>query len=277
MIKGKYINRAIDYILNNINEELSVEDIAAHCNFSKYYFSRMFRIATGESIWGFIKRVKMEQSAFRLKIEKNRSITDIGYDYGYSSSNYSSAFKQHHGLSPAAFRRMITKKSLTNPAYSGIDVKLESFDECNKKISIETLQDIPVIYERYKGNYSTVSINWETFQEKYKEYITSRTLFIERSYDDPSITDINECLYDICITVTENCRLQNTAVIQGGKFAVYHFKDSVKYIYSAYQNIFNVWLPQSKHTIDERYSFDIYRMIDCDSMIMEIDICIPIK
>ena len=236
-----------------------------------------FKMETGESIYKYIKRVKMEQSAFRLKVEKGRSITDISCDYGYSSSNYSSAFKQHHNLSPIEFRRSIKQKSLVNPIFSDASIGLESFDECDKKISIEVLDDCLVIYERHKGSYGDLSEHWGAFQENYKEYITEATLLLERTYDDPSITNIDECLYDICITTPEGCTLENTCILKGGKFAIYHFKGFVNQIYSSYQSIFNVWLPQSNFVIDDRYGFEIYREIDCDSMHMEIDLCIPVK
>ncbi len=276
MITNESINRAIDYILHHINENISVDEIASHCNFSRFYFSRMFKIETGESIYEFIKRVRMEQSAFRLKVERRRSITDISCDYGYSSSNYSSSFREHHKLSPMEFRRSITNKSLVNPIFKNA-IGLESFEDCNRKISVTVFEDTPVIYERYKGSYGNLSVHWGTFQEKYKEYITAETLFIECTYDDPSITNINECLYDICLSAPEGCELENTYVLNGGKFAVYHFKGLVSQIYTSYQSIFNVWLPQSNSKIDDRYGFEIYRKIDCDSMYMEIDLCVPIK
>ncbi|QOX61875.1 AraC family transcriptional regulator [Anoxybacterium hadale] len=277
MITNESINRAIDYILNHINENMSVDEIASHCNFSRFYFSRMFKMETGESIYEFITRVRMEQSAFRLKVERRRSITDISCDYGYSSSNYSSAFRQHHKLSPMEFRRSIKQNSLVNPIYKTGNIGLESFEVCNKKISLTVLQDFPVIYERFKGNYGDLSFHWGAFQEKYKEYITEETLLVERTYDDPSITNINECLYDICLSAPKGYPMENTYVLKGGKFAVYHFKGFVTQIYTSYQSIFNVWLPQSNCQIDDRYGFEIYRKINCDSMYMEIDLYIPIK
>lgn len=45
-------------------------------------------------MYALIKRLKMEQSAIVLKVEKEKTIIDIGLDYGYSASNYSSAFKK---------------------------------------------------------------------------------------------------------------------------------------------------------------------------------------
>ncbi len=277
MIHAEPINRAIDYILAHINEEISVDDVASYCNFSKYYFSRMFKTETGESLYGFIKRVKMEQSAFRLKIEKDRTITDIGGDYGYSASNYSSAFKEHYRLSPMEFRRSILQKSLENPILNDEEITLESFQACNEKISVETFPDFFVIYERYKGDYGDLIVHWGGFLERYQRYVTDDTLLFERSYDDPSVTDRDQCLRDICMSVSKDCPLENTCVLKGGRFAVYHFKGDVSKIYAAYQSIFNVWLPCSKVKIDERYSFDIYRKVDCDTMLMEIDLCVPIK
>jgi AraC family transcriptional regulator len=122
-----------------------------------------------------------------------------------------------------------------------------------------------------------LSQHWDEFQECYKDLITDETLFLERTYNDPSITNIDECLYDICMSAPENCPLENTYTIKGGKFAVYHFNGHVKQLYGVYQNIFNVWFPKSKYQLDDRYDFEIYRNIDCDTMIMEIDLCIPVR
>lgn len=41
MIINETVNHAIDYILQHINEDVSVDDVAAHCHFSKYYFRRL--------------------------------------------------------------------------------------------------------------------------------------------------------------------------------------------------------------------------------------------
>lgn len=48
MITSEAVNRAIDYILEHIEEDLSLERVAACCHFSKYYFSRLFKAQTGE-------------------------------------------------------------------------------------------------------------------------------------------------------------------------------------------------------------------------------------
>ncbi|MEE1257277.1 MAG: AraC family transcriptional regulator [Lachnospiraceae bacterium] len=281
MIKNEVINEAISYIMEHITDEITVEDVAEHCHFSKFHFSRVFKEETGESVYAFIKRIKMEQSAFRLKVERQKSVTDICNDYGYTSSNYSSAFRQHHSMSPADFRKSIAEKSMaTNPnweIYSDMVAdRVMSFEECNKNISIETLEDFYVIYERHKGNYHDLKADWCAFTEKYKEYMTEDTILLESTYDDPTITDVDGCLYDICMTVDRSCKLENTRIMEGGRYVVYHFDGYLWDIFPVHQTLLNVWFPKSGYALDKRYGFDIYHSVDSEDMHMVMDICIPI-
>lgn len=277
MITNELVNQSIDYIMQHLDEEISIEDVAAYCHFSKYYFSRVFKEETGESIYSFIKRLKLEYSALRLKIEKGKSITDIGFDYGYSPSNYSSAFKKHHNISPAEFRKGLNTSSMPHPYIPNKIARFQSFEEYAERISIQELDDFMVLYERHIGSYLEIEKNWCDFLEKYQEYFEEDSLLIERSYNDPSITRVEQCLYDICMTVGENCSLDNVTTIQGGKFAVYRFDGLIQEIFGAFQGIFNIWLPKSGYEMDERYGLDIYRAVDCENMYVVMDFCIPIQ
>ncbi len=107
IMQNQVVNFAVDYIMKNLRSELKVEDVARACGYSPYYLERLFKAETGESMYSFMKRVKVEQSAFQLKVEKERSVSTIGEEYGYSSSNYATLFKKHFGRTPAAFRRQI--------------------------------------------------------------------------------------------------------------------------------------------------------------------------
>ena len=104
-IKRAVINEAINYILDNIDSDIDVEDVARHCSYSKYHLMRMFKEDMDEALYQFIKRVRLERSAWRLKVERDKSITEISGDIGYSSSNFATAFKKHLNISPADFRR----------------------------------------------------------------------------------------------------------------------------------------------------------------------------
>ena len=58
MITNELVKQSIDYIMAHLDEEISIEDVTDYCHFSKYYFSRVFKAETGESIYAFIKRLK---------------------------------------------------------------------------------------------------------------------------------------------------------------------------------------------------------------------------
>lgn len=278
MITSRAVNEAIDYIFRHVEDEIGLEDVADHCHFSKYYFSRLFKEQTGESVYGFIKRVRLEQSAFRLKVEQERPVTEIGADYGYSPSNFSSAFKLHYDMTPVRFRKGSFVQSMEHPFFHREIWKLESFEECDRKIEVRQVPDYRVIFERRFGSYEGLKGQWDRFVRKYREYVTENTVFLERTYDDPAVTQNENCLSDICMSVEGDCTLENTTVIQGGTCIVYRFKGHVKHIYEAYQTIFLVWLPKTRYVIDAYKSmFDVYHWVDDRTMAMEMDICVPVR
>ncbi len=276
-MNNELINQSIDYILRHFDEGISVKDVANHFHFSESYFCRAFKKATGESIYELIKRLKMDQSAVDIKLAKDKPITDIGLDYGYSSSNYSSAFKKHHNISPAEFRKSTNVTGMSNPFYPEGLSGFDTFEGYAGKIKIQGLMDVLVIYERVIGNYIDLKEKWPQFMGKYRNYIKADTLFIERFYDDPAITGLNSCIYDICMTTERSCTLDNVTIINGGKFAVYHYEGKIQDIFCLVQGVFSVWLPASGYTMDERYGLNIYHKIDGNSECVTMDLCIPVK
>ena len=80
MDRKKLVNESIDYIMQHLDGELSFDTVAAHFYISKYHFSRIFKEETGESVYSFIKRCKVDQSAIDMKLNPMKAITDIGLD-----------------------------------------------------------------------------------------------------------------------------------------------------------------------------------------------------
>jgi AraC family transcriptional regulator len=277
MIKKEIINQSIDYIIQHFDENLSIKDVADHFHFSKYYFCRSFKEATGESVYEFIKRLKMDQSAIDIKLEKEKSITDIGLDYGYSSSNYSTAFKIHHNLPPTEFRNTTNVTSMTNPFYPEGHSDFDTYDVYDHKIKLQEIPDYLVIYERLIGNYIDLKEEWFAFLDKYKNYMKADSLLLERFYNDPAITNLDSCICDICITTDEFCKLDHVTLVKGGRFATYQFEGEIQDIFCTIQGIFSIWLPSSGYEMDKRYGLNIYREIDREKERVIMDLCIPIK
>ena len=162
-IKRAVINEAINYILDNIDSDIDVEDVARHCSYSKYHLMRMFKEDMDEALYQFIKRVRLERSAWRLKVERDKSITEISGDIGYSSSNFATAFKKHLNISPADFRR--TSEQIIEQSSFSHGMSMDDLESLTDQITVEQLDGFLVVYERKKGNYHNLSDEWCEFIE----------------------------------------------------------------------------------------------------------------
>ena len=275
--KKQVIDLAVNFIYKHINEPLNVKQVADNFGFSEYYFNRIFREVTGESVYALIKRLKMEQSAIALKTEKEKTITDIGLDYGYSASNYSSAFNKHMHKAPSIFRESATTKSMKNPFIPQRVEYFLTFEAYDAQVRIEVLEEKEVLYERLKGDYSELKNAWAQFIQDYKEYMSEDTLLIERFFDDPSITNKEHSVCDLCVEIKEKTSLPNRMVLAGGKYALCRYEGKIGDIFGWVQGLYKVWLPQSKYEMREHFSMNIYRTMSCTEGSVVMDCCIPIK
>ncbi|MBE6015656.1 MAG: AraC family transcriptional regulator [Lachnospiraceae bacterium] len=279
-VRHEVINKAINFIFEHLDEDITVDDVARHCAYSRYHLTRLFKENTDEALYQFIKRLKLERSAWLMKVERERSITDIGEHYGYSSSNFATAFKKQWGMSPADFRR--NYQQIVEDSSFAHGASLESYEEWEKNVTIEYYKGFNVLYERKKGNYHELPVVWCEFIDKYRHLANEKTLYLECTIDDPSITDEDCCMYELWQTIddegvilSENPGLL-TQTIPGGKYAVYHFKGKHQLLYMVFQRMFCIWLSKTGNTLDERHIFDIYRNVG-DNGYLELDICFPIK
>lgn len=276
MDKRALINDSIDYILAHLAEPLTIADVAKQLSYSKYYFCRTFKEVTGESVYSFIKRMKIEQSAIDLKLKKDKQISEIGLDYGYSASNYSSVFKELYDQSPVNFRKAIKANKVPNPFNPQKQETLSSYEAYQQKIKICELNDLLVVFERKLGSYVNLKQEWSSFIAE-NAYYDETSVMIEKYYNDPSLAIFDNSICDLCFTVDEVFDSENTKVIEAGKCAVFPFQGTIEEIFSAAQGLFTIWLPQSEYQMKENYGLNIYRRIDWEAGYVQMDICIPIK
>ena len=268
--------QAVGYILEHIGEDLTVDRVADHCHFSKFYFSRRFKAETGESPYAFIRRARLEESAFRLKTEPGRSITDIGWDYGCSSSNYSSVFRQHFGARPQEFRRNAFQASFQHPfCHYRESAGLDALEKLGDGVEYRDLPPLTVVYERHIGNYHDLGLQWPGFMAAHRTLWTAGSQYLVRSFHDPAISGSERCVYDLCMTVDPDCGAEDLSTLPGGPHIVYFFRGPVWQIYTAYQVLFNLWLPQAGWRLSDLGSYDLYRCMRGPDYV-EMDICLPL-
>lgn len=99
------INAVMDYIQDNIDKPLLLNELAKVANFSPYHFHRIFSSYIGETLNSFIQRLRIEKAASMLIANPGKSITEIAFDYGFSSSaSFARLFKDMYGMSASQWR-----------------------------------------------------------------------------------------------------------------------------------------------------------------------------
>ena len=99
------MNRALEYIEENLTDELDYSQISKIAFCSEYHFKRMFSFLAGISLSEYIRRRRLTLAAIELK-NKNLRIIDIAVKYGYiSADSFSRAFQNLHGILPSEARK----------------------------------------------------------------------------------------------------------------------------------------------------------------------------
>ena len=99
------MNKALEYIEENLTDELDYSQISKIAFCSEYHFKRMFSFLAGISLSEYIRRRRLTLAASELK-NKNLRIIDIAVKYGYiSADSFSRAFQNLHGILPSEARK----------------------------------------------------------------------------------------------------------------------------------------------------------------------------
>ena len=94
------------YIREHINEPLNREILAEVAGFSIPHFHRIFTAQTGENIAAYVRRLRLERAARKLRMGAV-DITEVALAAGYDShAAFGKAFKQQFGFSPSEFRQL---------------------------------------------------------------------------------------------------------------------------------------------------------------------------
>jgi len=96
------LQRAIEFINDNLDKELTLEAIAAETNFSPYYFARLFKRSTGLTPYQYVTQCRMKK-AKSLLAKGNLAILEVGQQVGFhNQSHFSNVFRKFTGITPKA-------------------------------------------------------------------------------------------------------------------------------------------------------------------------------
>ena len=99
------LDKVMEYISANLTSPLSLDDLAAHANMSRSYFSTTFRRLNGVSPWEYITMKRVELALSMLE-HSDRSIIEIACSCGFNNTaNFNRAFRKVTGRTPSSYRR----------------------------------------------------------------------------------------------------------------------------------------------------------------------------
>ena len=98
------VRRVIDFMSANIDQDISIDDIASVACLSPFHFIRMFQKAVGKTPSRYLSELRLERAKSLLVLGK-APLVDIALSCCFSSqSNFTRAFHRATGLTPGEYR-----------------------------------------------------------------------------------------------------------------------------------------------------------------------------
>lgn len=98
------VRKARDYIDGNFAQPVTLTDVAEHVNFSRYYFLRAFRQATGMPPHQYLDSVRVRHA--QKLLGRGEPLAEVALSSGFSSqSHFTQRFRQIIGVTPGVYAR----------------------------------------------------------------------------------------------------------------------------------------------------------------------------
>lgn len=103
-LPGYRLRRILDYIANNLAENLSLSQLATVAGMSPHYFSELFKRSVGRAPHAYILLERIKRAKQQLRDPK-RSVIEAGLSAGFQNpSHFARTFRKPVGTTPSRFR-----------------------------------------------------------------------------------------------------------------------------------------------------------------------------
>jgi AraC-like DNA-binding protein len=110
--RHEIVRRAIDFMQDNLEGQMSVADVARHVALSPTYFGIIFREQMGRNPVDFLVELKVERAKEYLT-HTPMSVLDVCVAVGYDPSYFNRLFKRCTGLTPGQYARKVRTGEMT--------------------------------------------------------------------------------------------------------------------------------------------------------------------
>ena len=246
---------SIDYIEQNLTEELDIGKIAKKAALSSFYYQRIFGAMCGMTVGEYIRERRMTLAAQELA-GSDCKVIDIALKYGYDSpDSFTKAFQRFHGITPAQAREK--------------GVNLRSLAPLHIKITLEggTMLDYKIVE---KAAFTVVGIkksfNSETSYKEIPKFWgewTSDMKGLKGMFgvcSDMDGTNFDYWIADLYMPWEEYPQECSTYQIPGGLWALFKCVGPLPgSMQSVNTKIWSEWLPSLKeYELAGNYSLEFY-------------------
>ncbi len=173
----------LDHIHAQLDRDLDPHELARRAGFSPHHFHRVFRGMLGESVMAYVRRLRLERAALRLKHgAESVSVVALGSGYG-SHEAFTRAFRERFGVAPSDFRG---DAATSAPA-----------------VSIVREPERTLLAARHVGPYEGVGAAWEVLMSTAGRlgWLATPPVTMGLVYDDPDITAPANCRYEAALVI----------------------------------------------------------------------------
>lgn len=108
--KDNVVMQACQYVIEHIDEEISLVTISETLSISKNYFCSLFKKETGENFLSFVTRMKMRRAQFLLR-EENLRVYEVCDLLGYTDTTYfTRLFKKYTNMTPNEYKKVVNEQ-----------------------------------------------------------------------------------------------------------------------------------------------------------------------
>lgn len=279
--------KAIQYIDENLEQNLKLSDIAKVAGYSQYHFDRLFRYAIGESLIEYVRKRKLTEAALELLTTEKR-IIDIAIKYGFQSQqSFTATFRKYFDKTPRQYRieghRLVL---LEKSRLSALDIE-RLYILTQNKVRHVCKEAFTVMGYSYFGANQNNEIPL-----LFNRFLTD--LHAMDPLDHPKVylglcdhvpdydSEKSEFDYMVCIEIKEPPSLMPEGMmiktIPTQEYVVFTHVGNADTLESTYQYIYGTYFFKSDLELINAPDFEYYdHRFDSNSEASEIDIYIPVK
>lgn len=103
--KNDRLSAVFEYVKENFNQDITLDEIAKIANLTPTSFCRMFKLKTKKSFVEYLNEIRVS-NACKYLVGTDISISEIAYKCGYkTASNFNLLFKKLTGTTPKEYRK----------------------------------------------------------------------------------------------------------------------------------------------------------------------------